>query len=268
MKGFVKKSLILLLLFLGCNYPAEEIFANKVFTESNQNLSLGISYLNLRKSFLDFPIVWKSSMPVVSASYQMINKRFSFQISLLYGRSTYIDVNDCRKWGKNYFYIFVLDYDLLWHKLRYSKNPKFFWSLGATLENIEVVQKIEISSGKYDRCEDQCMGIGPKLNLLWKFNKVQLGFDLCSIFSIPFANSGIKDSDIAITNKSNLWWFEMKTNLFYKFRVSKRSGFLMGFNRNIFVYGRTQKASPKPDNFYSGGSYLFRYLEIVWNYDF
>jgi hypothetical protein len=268
LKGFLIKTLIFLFLFLCLTYPNGIVFSKAGFSESEQSLQVGLSYLRFQKSFLDFPIVWKSTMPLFSASYQIDFGKFSLQISLDYGRSTFIDVNDLRKSGKNYFSILAFNYDLMWHKLRHTKNPIFFWGLGASLENLEIVQKIEICPGKYNKNKDQYWGLGPKLNLLWRFNKAQFVFSLGSVLPVPYASFGLTDSDIAFTSKSYLWWFEIKTNLYYKYRISRNCDLLVGFNRDAFVYGRTQRFSPKPDNFFAGGSYIFRSIEMALNYNF
>jgi hypothetical protein len=268
LKSFSKKFLLFLFLFFCLNYPNGVIFSKENFSESNQSLKVGISDLNLRKSFFDFPIVWKSTMPVFSVSYQIIHGKFRQQISFNYGRSTFIDVNDSKKPGKNYFSILAFNYDLIWYKLRHRENPKFFWGLGASLENLEIVQKIEICPGKYNEYTDQYMGIGPRLDLLWKFTKVQCGFSLGSILSIPYASFSIMNSDVAFTNKSYLWWFKIKTNLHCQLRISKSFDFLVELSRDAFTYGRTHRKALKPERFYSGGSVIFKSLEMGLSYNF
>lgn len=266
--SFLKKFLLFLFLFFCMNYPDEAIFSKESFSESNQSLKVGISYLSLRKSFLDFPIVWKSTMPAFSLSYQMRYGKFYHQVSLDYGRSTFIDVNDSKKRGKNYFSILAFYYDFIWYKLRHVENPMFFWGLGACLENLEIVQKIEICPGKYNKCTDQYIGIGPKLKLFWTFHKAECGFSLGSILSIPYASFGTQNSNIAFTGKSYLWWLQITTNLYYKRRIWRGCDILIGLNRDGLVYGRTHRIPKKREHFYSGGSIIFRSLEMGLNHNF
>jgi hypothetical protein len=268
LKNSLKRFLILLFLFFCLNYPARVIFSKESFPENNQSLKLGISYLDLRKSFFDLPIVWKSSMPVLRASYQMTYGNFHQQISFDYGRSSSIDVNDSRKLGKNYFSILALNYDFVWYKSRHIENPRFFWGLGVSLENLEIVQKIEICPGSYSKNIDQYMGVGPAVSLLWTFQRSQYLLRLGSILSIPYASFGTKESNVAFTGKSYLWWFQIRTHFFYKHKVSKCCDLSIGFIRDVFVYGRCDRTPKKSEDFRSGGSIVFKAIEIGLNYNF
>lgn len=268
LKSLIKKFLIFLFLFFCLNYPNGVIFSKESCLESNQSLKVGISYLSLRKSFLDFPIVWKTNMPIASVSYQITIGKFFHQISLDYGRSTYIKINDSKRWGKNGFSILAFNYDFIWYKLRHTENPRFFWGLGACLENLEIAQKLEISPGKYNKYKDQYVGIGPKLNLFWKFKQAQWGLDIDALFTLPYASFGIVNSDVAFTAKSYLWWFEIKTNLYYKHRISRCCDLFVEFHRNVSVYGRSYEIPSKLDDFYSGGTFIFKFVEMGLSYNF
>jgi len=207
-------------------------------------------------------------MPVVSVSYQIITGKFSHRFSLDYGRSSYIRVNDSMRWGKNNFSTLGVCYDFMWHKTRLRENPRFFWGLGARLENVEIGQQIEISPDKYNKYEDHYFGIGPTVSLFWKLGRARFGLGLGSIFSIPYASYGIMRSDVAFSGKSYLWGFGIKTNLYYKHRISRSCNLLIRLNRDVLVYGRTHRISLKPENFYSGGSVIFKSLEMALDYNF
>lgn len=268
LKSYLKKLPIVLLLFLCFGCPNKVIFAKDSFSANNQSLEVGISYLDLRKSFLDFPVVWKSTMPIFSVSYQVITGRFYHRLSLDYGKSTYIDVNDSRRWGKNNFSFLGFSYDFLWYKQRHKENPRFFWGLGASLENIEIDQKLEISPAKYNRYEDHYFGIGPTVSLFWRLGRARFGLGLGSIFSIPYASYGIMRSDAAFTDRYYLWWVRMTTNVYYEHKIMRTCDLLIQFGRDALAYGRTHRKTWIPKRFYAYGSFLLKSLQISLRYNF
>lgn len=268
MKSLSKKNLIFLFLFFCLNYSTGTIFSKDSFSKNNQSLKVGISYLNLRKSFLDFPIVWKSTMPILSLDYKITTGRFSYGISLDYGRSTYIKINDSKRWGKNSFSILAFNYDFIWHKQRHCKNPKFFWGLGASLENLEIAQKTEISPEKYNKYKDQYVGIGPILSLFWRISWAQFGFRFGSSTSIPYASFGIVHSDVAFTDKSYISWVKIRTDLYYQHKFLKTYDLLIEFSREALAYGKTRGMTYSTENLYPYGSFLFKSFQISLGYHF
>jgi hypothetical protein len=240
-----------------CNPPA-----------GDESLEMGVSYLYLRKSFMDFPIVWKSTMPMVSASFRISSANYTHRISLHYARSTSIEVNGSRRWGDNSFSILGLNYHLTWYGLPHTEAQRFRWGLGVCLENMQIRQIVEISPGKYNRHEDHYFGVGPALELSWRLGQGQLGFGISSALSIPRASFGVVRSDAGFTQKSYLLWGDLKTNVYYRSTISARCDLVVKLNRVALVYGRTWRSTPKKDCFYSGGSFVFRSLEISLNCSF
>jgi len=268
MKSFLKTFLIFLFIFLCLTYPNGKIFSKEISSERNQSLKVGIAYLNLRKSFLDFPIVWKTNMPIASVDYEMSTKRFSYRISIDYGRSTYIKINDSKRWGKNSFSILAFNYDFIWHKQRHCENPKFFWGFGVSLENLEIAQKLEIIPGKYNEYKDQYLGIGPALSLFWRLKKAQFGVRFGSSTSIPYASVGTMHSDVAFTDKAYISWVKIRTDLYYQYKVLKSYNLLIEFKREALAYGRSHTMTYSSENLYPYGSFLFKSLQMSLRYYF
>jgi hypothetical protein len=264
-KGCVKTSSIFLVLSLCLAHSAN---AGDVSLGSDQSLGIGVSYLHLRKSFLDFPMVWTSTMPVITVDYVLTTGKFHHRIVFDYARSTYININDSRRWGRNSFRLLSFQYDLVWYGAAPSEGKKFCWGLGASLENMEIDQATEVSPGKHSRHADQLLGIGPTLDLLMRMGSGQLGLDLTTLISIPGASYGILRSDAGFTDKCCLWWFDLKTGLHYAGALSNRLDLLVKFERSIRVYGRTKDIMLREDNFSSGGSILCRFLHIGLRYNF
>lgn len=264
MKRFLLFSL-LLLSYLPFGMTAPSVWA---WPEDGQNLSLGISYLDLQKSFLDFPITWKSTMPVMSASYQFSTGRFEYGISFLYGKSTYININDSKRWGSNGFSITGFNYNFIWYNSHPRENKRFYWGLGASLENIRINQKVEIDPKIFNNYEDHYLGCGPILELYWKSSRGKLGFDVSSALPIPGASFGILRSDLGFTEKSYLWWFDLKTVFYYNYSIWANCDLLLKLNRTVLVYGRSWRSMPTTESCYSGGSILLRHFEVSMNYNF
>lgn len=268
LKGYLEKIFIFILLVPSLGCPNAAISSTTGTAGRNQSLEIGASYLNLQKSFLDFPIRWKGSMPMIAARYGIITGEFRHRIGFHCGRSTYIEVNGSKRWGNNNFSIFGFSYDFIWYSLSDKEGQKFFWGLGASLRNMQIDQKTEISPGKYNKYEDHYFGIGPVVSLFWRLGRSELGSDLGSVLSVPRTSFGILRSDMGFTDKSLLWWFDVETHLYYEFAVSTRYHLVIRLNRSVLVYGRTVRNSPKMDNFYSGGSVIFKSVEMSLNHNF
>jgi hypothetical protein len=265
LKGCVRKSSLLLVLAVCLVHPGN---AACFPVGSGQSLEIGVSYLHLRKSFLDFPMVWTSTMPVVWAAYQVTAGKFRHRIGFDYGRSTYININGSRRWGRNSFRLLSFQYDLVWYGAPPDEGRRFCWGLGASLENTEIDQGTEVSPGKYARYADQFVGIGPTSDLLMRLGSGQLELALATLISIPGASYGILRSDAGFTDKCCLWWFDLRAGLYYAGPISNRLHLLVKLDRSVLVYGRTKDIALREDNFSSGGSTLCRSLHIGLRYDF
>lgn len=171
MKSLLKTFLIFLFLFFCLFYPKGKIFANKISSERNQSLKVGVSYLNLRKSFVYLPVTWKSRMMAGFVSYEMTNGKFWHSIEVGYGRGAIIDVNGKRKGKDESFTLLGFVYDFVWYRLRPAGGQKFFWGFGVSIENLEVKQKINVASGKYNEHKDEYFGLGPRFNSLYKLSQ-------------------------------------------------------------------------------------------------
>jgi hypothetical protein len=213
-------------------------------------------------------MVWTSTMPVMSASYEVTLGKVRHRIGFDYGRSGYIDVNGSRRWGRNSFRVFSFQYDLLWYNAPPDAGRRFCWGLGASLENAEIDQRTEVSPGEYSRYADQLVGIGPALDLVIRTGSGQLRLALAVLGSIPGASYGVFRSDAGFTDKCCLWWFNLRTGLYYAGPISDRLDLLVRLDRSVRVYGRTNDIALREDNFSSGGSTLFRSLHIGLRYDF
>ncbi len=268
LKVHLKKTWIFLVLFFFLSCPTKASFPHHGFTANSQRLEVGISYLDLRKSFLDFPIEWRTTMPIVSLSYEFASRRFSHRLCLDYGRSSYIKVNDSRRWGKNNFSILGFQYDLLWRKKRRKENPVFFWGLGVSLENRRISQKTEMSPGSYNTYEDHYFGIGPTLSLLWRLGRAEFGLGLASSVFIPHASFGILRSDAAFSDRSYLHWVRIEADLHYRQRISEHYAISIELERDALAYGRTHEETIKPKNYYPYGSLLSRSVRIALSYNF
>lgn len=183
-------------------------------------------------------------MPVVSLSYEFASRRFSHRLCLDYGRSSYIKVNDSRRWGKNNFSILGFQYDLLWRKKRRKENPVFFWGLGVSLENRRISQKTEMSPGSYNTYEDHYFGIGPTLSLLCKLGRAEFGLDLGSSVSIPHASYSVFRSDVAFTDKCDLYWVKIGATLRYHRRIRRDYAVSIEFSRDSVAYGTNSARKP------------------------
>lgn len=267
LKVHLKKTWIFLVLFFFLSCPTKASFPHHGFTANSQRLEVGISYLDLRKRFLDFPIEWRTTMPVVSLSYEFASRRFSHRLCLDYGRSSYIKVNDSRRWGKNNFSILGFQYDLLWRKKRRKENPVFFWGLGVSLENRRISQKTEMSPGSYNTYEDHYFGIGPTLSLLCKLGRAEFGLDLGSSVSIPHASYSVFRSDVAFTDKCDLYWVKIGATLRYHRRIRRDYAVSIEFSRDSVAYGTTREEALVPEKYYRGGSLLFRSLRVALEYN-
>lgn len=226
--------------------------------------------MHLRKSFLDFPIVWKSSMPVFSVSYQIIHGKFSHQTSLDYGRSTFIDVNDLRKLGKNYFSVLAFYYDFTWHKIRKVNEQKFFWGIGVGFENIEVKQKVSIAPGKYNQHIDEYMGTGPRITTFWKISqrKIRTGLDFSLTFTLPYASHRITRTDAAYSDRSYLWWIKLKANLLIQYRLSQTYSIDFMYKRDTWTYRTNHYKGLAFKISGLGGAFLLNSFCMNLNYQF
>ena len=268
MKGCMKIPSVFLLLSLCLLCYGEAKSSMPASEGSGQSLELGASYLHLRKSFLDFPIVWTSTMPVVSARYEATTGRFHHRVGLDYARSTYININGSRRWGHDSFSILGFGYDLIWCKLPVEERHRLGWGLGVSLENREITQRTEMAPGQYSKQTDHYFGVGPDAEFLWKLDQGKLRFRLSSLVSVPRASFGILQSDAGFTERSYLWWFNLRTDASYRNRILAGCDLLIRLSREVLVYGRTWRTTPDIDMFYSGGSMVFRSLEVSLNYSF
>jgi hypothetical protein len=261
----VRTSSVLLLLSFCLVHSGDAACAS---AGSGQSLEIGVSYLHLRKSFLDFPMVWTSTLAVVSARYEVTAGKFLHRISFDYGRSTYININGSRRWGHNSFSVFGFTYDFIWRKLPVGGIQRLGWGLGFSLENQQISQRSEMNPGQYNQQKDHYFGVGPVGELIWKLGPGRLRFQLSPLMSIPRVSFGILRSDAGFTERSYLWWFGLKTGARYASTILANCELSVGLNRKAFVYGRTWRTTPQMDMFYSGGSIILSSVEVSLNYHF
>ena len=262
LKGYRIPFSIFLLLLLYFFYPIREVFSTEGFSDDEQSIEFGISYLSLEKSFINFPLAWKTTMPLASLNYELNIGKFLFGFGFDYGKSTYIKVNDTKRWGKNYFSVLGFKYDFLWSNSSHGKKQKFVWGLGATLENIEIDQKIEISPGKYNRYSDQYCGIGPKFSLTWNISQSQLGFSFAPTLTLPCASTGTLLSDDSFSDKAYLTWVKITASLFYQYIISHAYELSFQLDREALAYGRSYKMTYDREKVYPYGSFLMRSLRV------
>jgi hypothetical protein len=261
----VRTSSVLLLLSFCLVHSGDAACAS---AGSGQSLEIGVSYLHLRKSFLDFPMVWTSTLAVVSARYEVTAGKFLHRISFDYGRSTYININGSRRSGHNSFSVFGFTYDFIWRKLPVGGIQRLGWGLGFSLENQQISQRSEMNPGQYNQQKDHYFGVGPVGELIWKLGPGRLRFQLSPLMSIPRVSFGILRSDAGFTERSYLWWFGLKTGARYASTILANCELSVGLNREAFVYGRTWRTTPQMDMFYSGGSIILSSVEVSLNYHF
>jgi len=270
LKSLIKKFLIFLFLFFCLNYPNGVIFSKESYLESNQSLKVGISYLSLRKSFVYLPVAWKSKMMTEFLGYEMASGKFWHSIEIIYGKGAVIDVNGKRKGGDNSFTLLDFAYDFVWYRLRPAGEQKFFWGFGVSIGNLEVKQKTNVVSGKYNEHKDEYFGFGPRFNTFYKFSqgKVLTGFDLCLTTTLPGLSSSIIKTESVYSDKSYLLWVKLKTEIYCYYRLSKIYTFKFLFKRENWVYGRKQPPHYELHDFFSGGAYLLNSFGLNLSYNF
>ncbi len=268
MKGYPASYPILVLVLFCLIYPVKSAPSAELISNNDQSIEFGISYLNLQKSFLDFPIVWKTTMPLVSFNYELNIGKFLLGFGFSYGKSTYISINDEKRWGRNNFSIWGFKYDFLWSNSGHGKKRGFLWGLGATLENVEIDQKIEISPGKFNKYEDRYLGIGPKLDLSWSRSRSNIGLSLASTVTLPCASTGTLLSDDAFSDKTYLSWVKITTCLYFQYRISGNYQICFQLDREALAYGRSHKMTYDRERVYPYGSFLMRSLLVSLKYHF
>jgi hypothetical protein len=246
------------------------IFSKESFSETNQSLKVGISYLSLRKSFVYLPVTWKSRMMTEFLGYEMVNGKFWHSIEISYGKGAVIDVNGKRKGGHNSFTLLDFVYDFVWYRLRAAGEQKFFWGFGLSIQNMEIKQKIRVASDEYNEYKDEYLGFGPRFNTFYKFSrgKVLTGFDLCLTTTLPGLSSSIIKTEGIYSDKSYLLWVKLKTEIYCYYRLSKIYTFKFLFKRENWVYGRKQQPHYELHDFFSGGAYLLNSFGLNLSYNF
>jgi hypothetical protein len=262
LKGYRISFSIFLFLFLCFFYPIREVFSTEGFSDYEQSIEFGISYLSLEKSFINFPLAWKTTMPLASLNYELNIGKFLLGFRFGYGKSTYIKVNDAKRWGRNNFSILGFKYDFLWCNSNHGKKQRFLLGLGASLENIEIDQKIEISPKKYNRYEDRYLGIGPKMELSWSLSRSDFGLSLASTVTLPCASTGTLLSDDAFSDKAYLTWVKITASLFYQYIISHDYELSFQLDREALAYGRSYKMTYDRGKVYPYGSFLMRSLRV------
>lgn len=239
-------------------------------SEKNQILTVGTSYMVLRKSQVYLPVAWESKILPLFCKYQLTYGKVRYSIAFLYGRGAIFDVGRKREPENNNFRLLSFSYDFIWHKRRPMSEPGFLWGLGLSVQNSEVRQRISVASGIRNEHKDQYFGLGPLFNALYTFSKrkISAGIDICATTTLPGTSQSTIKTEGVYSTKSYLLWLKFDWAIFFNYRLSQVSSVRLGFERETWIYGRKTESKYELEDFFSGGAFLLSALTLGISYSF
>jgi hypothetical protein len=270
LKCHLKKSLIFLLLFFCLILPSRMVLSEESVSGRNQSLTVGTSYMVLRKSLVDLPVAWESKILPLFCKYQLTYGKVRHSIAFLYGRGAISDAGRKREPENNNFRLLSFSYDFTWHKRRPTSEPGFLWGLGLSLQNSEVRQRISVASGIRNEYKDQYFGLGPRFNALYTFSKreISAGIDICATTTLPGASQSTIKTEGVYSTKSYLLWLKLDWAISFNYRLSQVSSVQFAFERETWIYGRKAESKYEVRDFFSGGAFLLSALTLGISYSF
>jgi hypothetical protein len=270
LKVHLKKSLIFLPLFFCLILPHRMILSKESVSVKNQSLTLGTSYMVLRKSQVYLPVSWESKILPLFCTYQLTYGKVRHSIAFLYGRGAIFDDGRKREPKNNNFRLLSFSYDFTWHKRRPTSEPGFLWGLGLSLQNSEVRQRISVAPGIQNEYKDQYFGLGPRFNAFYVFSKTEIsaGMDICATTTLPGTSQSTIKTEGVYSTKSYLLWLKLDWAIFFNYRLSQVSSVRLAYERETWIYGRKAESKYELEDFFSGGAFVLSALTLGISYSF
>jgi hypothetical protein len=239
-------------------------------SKKNQSLTVGTSYMVLRKSQVFLPVAWESKILPLFCKYHLTYGKVRHSIAFLYGQGAIFDAGRKREPKNNNFRLLSFTYDFVWHKRRPTSEPGFLWGLGLSVQNSEIRQRVSVASGIRNEHKDQYFGLGPRFNALYTFSKrnISAGIDICATTTLPGTSQSTIKTEGVYSAKSYLLWLKLDWAVFVDYRFSPASSVRLAFERETWIYGRKTESKYEPKDFFSGGAFLLSALTLGISYSF